>query len=195
MSPPPIFASETGLYANEKLQRRPENNKCLSINSLSQTLFPGIVLAYGYTGKGKIDMNSKRLLLVDDESIFLKALRKMLQAPDVDVDTAETLGDARVLLRRHAYDVVITDLRLAGTAGQEGLDIVRIVKENRSRTKVILMTAYGDNEVRLKASFLGADLYLEKPVSIEVMRKSLENLAEDGEGVRLFHSQGMRESQ
>jgi DNA-binding response OmpR family regulator len=39
------------------------------------------------------------------------------------------------------------------------------------------MTAYGGNEVRLKASFLGADLYLEKPISIEVMRKSLENLA------------------
>ena len=121
-------------------------------------------------------VNLKRLLLVDDESIFLRALKKMLQEPDIDVDTAETLGDARVLLRRYAYDVVIADLRLAGTEGQEGLDIVRTVKENRPATKVILMTAYGDNEVRLKASFLGADLYLEKPIPIEVIRRSLENL-------------------
>jgi DNA-binding NtrC family response regulator len=128
-------------------------------------------------------MNHKRLLIVDDESIFLRALRKMLQAPDVDVDTAETLADARVLLRRHAYNVVIADLRLAGTEGEEGLDIVRAVKENSPRTKVILMTAYGGNEVRLKASFLGADLYLEKPVSIEVIRKSLENLDDNGEEV------------
>ena len=122
-------------------------------------------------------MSPRRILIVDDESIFLSALKKMLQAPDTEVDTAETLDDARVLLRRHVYDVVIADLRLAGTEGQEGLDIVRAVKENSPRTRVILMTAYGDNEVRLKASFLGADLYLEKPVSIEVIRKSMENLA------------------
>ena len=126
-------------------------------------------------------MNPKRLLIVDDEGIFLRALKKILQAPDVEVDIAETLGDARVLLRRHVYDVVIADLRLAGTKGQEGLDIVRTVKENRPGTKVILMTAYGDAEVRLKASFLGADLYLEKPVPIEVIRRSLADLADGGE--------------
>ena len=125
-------------------------------------------------------MNPKRLLIVDDEGIFLRALKKVLQAPDVDVDTAETLGDARVLLRRHTYDVVMADLRLAGTEGQEGLDIVRTVKENRPGTKVILMTAYGDTEIRLKASFLGADLYLEKPIPIEVIRMSLAHLTEEG---------------
>ena len=77
-------------------------------------------------------------------------------------------------------DLRITDLRLAGSEGQEGLDIVRTVKENRPATKVILMTAYGDNEVRLKASFLGADSYLEKPIPIEVIRKSLETLTGEG---------------
>lgn len=129
-------------------------------------------------------MNPKRLLIVDDESIFLRALKKILQAPDVEVDTAETLGDARVLLRRHVYDVVIADLRLAGTKGQEGLDIVRTVKENKPGTKVILMTAYGDDEVQLKASFLGADLYLEKPVPIEVIRTSLAHLTDNDKTIR-----------
>jgi len=129
-------------------------------------------------------MNSKRLLIVDDESIFLRALKKILHTPDVEVDTAETLGDARVLLRRHVYDVVLADLRLAGTEGQEGLDIVRTVKQNRPATKVILMTAYGDNEVRLKASFLGADLYLEKPIPIEVIRMSLAHLTDNDETIR-----------
>ena len=120
-------------------------------------------------------MDTKRLLIVDDESVFLRALKKVLQTPDVEVDTAETLVETRVLLRRHAYDIVLADLRLAGTEGQEGLDIIRTVKENRPVTKVILMTAYGDNEVRLKASFLGADMYLEKPVPIEIIREGLED--------------------
>lgn len=121
--------------------------------------------------------NPRRILIVDDEGVFLRALKKLLQTSDVAVDTAETLGDARVLLRRHIYDIVLTDLRLAGTNGHEGLDIVRLVKGQRPATKVVLMTAYGDTEVRLKASFLDADLYLEKPIPIEVIRKSLANLA------------------
>ena len=65
----------------------------------------------------------------------------------------------------------------ARKTAQEGLDIIRLVKARRPVTKAILMTAYGNTEVRLKASFLGVDLYLEKPVSIEVIRKSLVNLA------------------
>jgi len=122
-------------------------------------------------------MDPKRVLIVDDEPVFLLAARKVLQSSDFEVDVAETIEEVRTLLRRHPYDAVIADLRLTGANGQEGLDIIRFVKERRPVTKVILMTAYGNTEVRLKASFLGADLYLEKPVSIEVIRKSLANFA------------------
>ena len=73
-------------------------------------------------------------------------------------------------------DAVIADLRLDGTNGQEGFDIIRLMKDLRPKAKRILMTAYGDHKVRKKAIDLGVHLYLEKPVSIEVLQESLVRL-------------------
>ena len=121
-------------------------------------------------------MNPKRLLIVDDEPVFLLAARKVLQGPDFEVDAAETIEEVRTLLGRHGYDAVIADLRLAGSDGQEGFDIIRLIKDRRPKAKRILMTAYGDRKVKKEAINLGADLYLEKPVSMEALQKSLARL-------------------
>lgn len=120
--------------------------------------------------------NPKRLLIVDDEPVFLLAARKILQEPDFEVDVAETVDEVRTLLRRHHYDAVIVDLRLDGANGQEGFDIIRLMKDLRPKAKRILMTAYGDHKVRKTAIDLGVHLYLEKPVSVELLHESLARL-------------------
>ena len=120
--------------------------------------------------------NQKRLLIVDDEPVFLLAARKALQEPDFEVDVAETVDEVRTLLRRHHYHAVIADLRLDGADGQEGLEIMRLIKDLRPNTKRILMTAYGDDKVKKTAADLGVHLYFEKPVSVSVLHKSLTRL-------------------
>jgi len=73
------------------------------------------------------------------------------------------------------YDAVIADLRLSGIAGEEGLDIIRYVKERNPDTQVILMTGYGNQDIMKKAYTLGAAYYFEKPVSTNIIRDALRS--------------------
>jgi DNA-binding NtrC family response regulator len=119
---------------------------------------------------------SQRILIVDDEKAILLAFKKLLQSPDIEVDTAETIDDAEKLLKENIYNVAIVDLRLTGVNGEEGLKIIKHVKEFYSHTEVILVTGYGSPAVMEKAQAKGAAFYFEKPVSSEVLKKAMKSL-------------------
>jgi DNA-binding NtrC family response regulator len=121
-------------------------------------------------------MADKRILIVDDESTFLCAVKKVMQCPEICVDTAETKDEAIGLMGRNAYTAVIADLRLTGSSGEEGLEIAQHVHENHPRTTMMLITAYGTGEVREKAGEFGVEYYFEKPVSIDLLRQALDDL-------------------
>jgi two-component system response regulator PilR (NtrC family) len=118
----------------------------------------------------------KNVLVVDDETTILLAFKKLLKTPGVDVDTAESMEDVKVLLIDKYYDAVIADLRLSGISGEEGLEVIRYVKERNPETKVILITAFGNQEVMSRAYNLGAAFYFEKPVSTNVIKDALRNM-------------------
>lgn len=119
---------------------------------------------------------AKKLLVVDDEVAFLIALRKLLAAPDIEVDTAETLEDSMDLLDSKIYDAVIADIRLTGVQRKEGILILDHVKKKHIETKVIMMTGFGNPDVMQEAYSLGADFYFEKPVSVSVLKGALQKL-------------------
>ncbi len=119
---------------------------------------------------------NRRLLLIDDEPAILISFKKLLQSPGVTVDTAENIECARELIEEQFYDGVVADLRLSGISGEEGLEIIRLVKERHPETQVILMTAYGNHDVMKRAYRLGAVVYLEKPVSTSVIKYALRSL-------------------
>ena len=114
-----------------------------------------------------------RVLVIDDEPAFLLGLKKILQSPEMTVDTVETFEDAMDLLGSRKYEVVITDMRLTGVLREEGLDVIRYVKEHNPGTKVIIITGYGNQEIMEKARSLGADYYYEKPVPLEELKNAL----------------------
>ena len=118
----------------------------------------------------------KNVLVVDDETTILLAFKKLLKTPGVDVDTAESMEDVKVLLIDKYYDAVIADLRLSGVSGEEGLEVIRYVKERNPETKVILITAFGNQDVMSRAYNLGAAFYFEKPVSTNVIKDALRNM-------------------
>ncbi len=121
----------------------------------------------------KAEVESKRILVVDDEKGFLLALKKILQGPKVSVDTAETVETATALISKRPYDVVITDIMLTTVLGEEGFQILRYVKDHNPVTKVIILTAYGNSIVQEKALLNGVDLFFEKPVSSKVLMNAL----------------------
>jgi len=119
---------------------------------------------------------SQRILIVDDEAAILLAFKKLLQTKDITVDTAETMGEAEKFLCKNFYDAAIVDLRLTGVTGEEGLEIIKYIKEFSAQTRVILVTGYGSPKVMEKAQALGAAFYFEKPVSGDTLRNALKSL-------------------
>lgn len=107
-----------------------------------------------------------KILVVDDESATAFGLKALMETEEVRVLTATNLETAKRILESEKVDVLLTDVRLTGTLGSEGLELLEFVKAAYPETRVILMTGYGDPAVMEKAHKMGADCYFEKPVEL-----------------------------
>ena len=101
-----------------------------------------------------------RLLVVDDEQSMRTMLEARLAKAGHGVEMASDLGAVERALTAGEFDVVITDLRMR--TGEDGLRVLRKVKEMQAEAEVILMTAFGSDNVRRQALELGAYGYVEK---------------------------------
>jgi CheY-like chemotaxis protein len=104
-----------------------------------------------------------RILVVDDEEPILFALREYFTALGYEVDAAREAAEAQAFLCRVRYDLVIADLRLCGSQGAQGLEVLAHAREQAPATKTILLTAYGSPEVEREARDRGVDALLHKP--------------------------------
>lgn len=107
-----------------------------------------------------------RVLFVDDEESVHFAMREFLGTRGYRVDSARDAAQARALVARSAYDVVIADLRLgeAGTSSDEleGLALVDHLHREHPSTRVVVLTACW-SELEGEALRRGADRFLQKP--------------------------------
>lgn len=87
-------------------------------------------------------------------------LALMLRSAGYDVDEAADGAQGKDLGAGGAYDVVITDLRMGE---DDGIEVLRGIKEAQPMTEVIVMTAYGTIESAVEAMRVGAFDYIQKP--------------------------------
>ncbi len=118
----------------------------------------------------------KRVLVVDDEEKVVFFLRESLEelGHDFTISAAKSADEALEKIEQQPYDLVISDLRMPGT---DGLDLLREIKERNPDTRLVLMTAYGSDEVEADAQSLEVFEYITKPFHvsdlIEVARDAL----------------------
>ena len=116
------------------------------------------------------------LLIVDDDAPVLFGMQEYFSACGFDVDGATEFEVAQELLKKKEYSVVIADLRLSGTNGTEGLEVVQLVRERWPNTRTILLTAYGSAEIERAAIDKGVDHVLSKPQPMRELRKVVAGL-------------------
>ena len=104
-----------------------------------------------------------RILVVDDEEPILFAIRDYLEPLGWQVDCAQELEEAEALLSHIRYTLLIADLRLTGIHSNEGLELIRFVRERSPWTRVIVLTGYGSVEIEGEAVGRGVDAFLLKP--------------------------------
>lgn len=124
------------------------------------------------------DRARNRILIVDDEELIVRAMRKYLEGLGYSVDSAHELEEAQALLANRRYDLVIADLRLTGIGGVEGLQIISDVHRRSSDTRVVLLSAYGTPEIERESYNRGADAFLHKPKSMMEIASVAVNLLE-----------------
>jgi CheY-like chemotaxis protein len=118
----------------------------------------------------------KRVLVVDDEEKVVFFLRESLEelGENFTIGTAKSAEEALEKIEDQPYDLVISDLRMPG---KDGLDLLRKIKEKNPDTRLVLMTAYGSDEVEADARSLEVFDYITKPFHvsdlIEVAREAL----------------------
>lgn len=118
----------------------------------------------------------QRILIVDDEPAILFAYRRLIEREGMIVDISASLQEAVNLLLLRPYLAVIADMRLAGSDNADGLEILRLIRQERLATKVILATGYGSQAVEQEALALGASHYFQKPVLPATILSALKEM-------------------
>lgn len=111
-----------------------------------------------------------RILIADDERDFLDFLKGFLNEKGHYVDIAYDGKEALDLIKNNKYDILFLDHNMPELTG---LEIVEYVKENRIRSKTVIVTGYEPMSEKF-AKAIGADEYMEKPVSIKGLETILK---------------------
>ncbi|MDP3492700.1 MAG: response regulator transcription factor [Hyphomonadaceae bacterium] len=110
-------------------------------------------------------MNAKgHILAVDDDDRLRDLLKRYLTREGHDVTTAKDAASARKLMATMSFDLVILDVMMPG---EDGLSLLKSVREKKSDTPVILLTARSLPAERIEGLKIGADDYLSKPFEPE----------------------------
>jgi DNA-binding NarL/FixJ family response regulator len=109
------------------------------------------------------DTTGLRVLIVDDHPLYREGLRHVLESEeDFDVVGEADTGEMALReARRHHPDVVILDVNMPAL---DGLQAARRIREEMSDTRVMLLTAYHDDEQMLRALRVGVSAYYAKDV-------------------------------
>lgn len=124
------------------------------------------------------------ILLVDDEARLLSVNQRLLAAHGMQVRTAECGPAAIEILRTWEADLVILDMVMPRMDGVTTLRRIRVFKPDQ---KVIFLSAYSDPAQIRDAESLGALAYLQKPASLDLMTRVIEQAlrGEKAQGFRV----------
>jgi nitrogen regulation protein NR(I) len=107
-----------------------------------------------------------QILLVEDDSDLASVIQDALEANDYKVTHLKDGAEGFSAARRNDYDVLLTDFQLPG---EDGLNIVRKLQEEKPHLPVILMTAHHSTDIAIQATRRGAWDYMMKPFALKTM--------------------------
>lgn len=115
-----------------------------------------------------------RVLVVDDEENLNWSLVNSLQKEGYVTEGARTGEDALHRMADTSFDCVISDVKMPG---MDGFELLQWLRQNRPRTRVIMMTAFGSPTARQEALRSGVIAYMEKPFDLRSLKEELRRLA------------------
>lgn len=123
-----------------------------------------------------------RILIVEDDPRLGPSLKKGLEANHYAVDLAIDGEDGLLMALATPYDMIILDVLLPG---QNGFEICRQLRERERTMPVLMLTALGEVNDRVKGLDMGADDYLVKPFALSELEARVRALLRRGSPVKV----------
>lgn len=120
-----------------------------------------------------------KILIVDDDPRLQTLMQHLLASKGHDCSVAENGEDALKSAKEHAFDLVITDLRMRT---MNGMELLKELKSLHPDVPVIMVTAYASDDTTFEAVKLGVFDYLEKPFRIADLVKVVNRALAAGIG-------------
>jgi len=118
---------------------------------------------------------SKDLLLVDDEPGIRNVLEISLTDIGYRVRVARSGEEALAIFKRHAPDIVITDIKMPG---MDGIELLGRIKQINPDTEVIMITGHGDIDLAIKSLKLEATDFVTKPINDEALEIAMKRASD-----------------
>ena len=112
-----------------------------------------------------------RVLLVDDEVVFVETLAKRMQARGLDVQIANSGSEALEKATKDVFDAVVLDLAMPG---MDGIETLKRLHEIEPDLHIMLLTGHGTIPAAVEAMNLGAMDFLKKPTGIDVLMEKIK---------------------
>jgi len=120
-------------------------------------------------------MDKNRIMVIDDEKIVGDMAKLSLQADGYAVETFLNGETALARLKDQSFDVVVTDYKMKGI---DGMEVLRTVKKQYPRTKVIMITAFANLDAAIEALRGDVHDFFPKPVKINELKASIKRALE-----------------
>ncbi len=125
--------------------------------------------------------NNIHILVVDDDNRIRGLLKDYLGDNKYIVSTSENAENAKIKLTHFKFDLIVLDVMMPG---QDGYELTKEIKRNDS-IPIILLTAKGDVENRIKGLELGADDYISKPFEPKELLLRIQNIIDKSKKIDL----------
>ena len=125
--------------------------------------------------------NKIHILVVDDDNRIRELIKEYLNEYHFIVSTAIDAHSAKIKMEQLKFDLIILDVMMPG---QSGFDLTKEIKKNNN-IPIILLTAKGEVENRIKGLELGADDYLAKPFEPKELLLRIKNIISKSNQINL----------
>ena len=128
-----------------------------------------------------MEKNRIHILVVDDDDRIRDLLKDYLTKNNHMVSTAENANEAKTKIEHFKFDIIILDVMMPG---QNGYELTKEIKKHL-KIPIILLTAKGEVENRIKGLELGADDYIGKPFEPKELLLRIKNIIEKNNRIDL----------
>ena len=125
--------------------------------------------------------NKKHILVVDDDNRIRSLLKEYLKENNYIVSTSPNAEDAKIKISHFKFDLLVLDVMMPG---QNGYELTKEIKK-KFKVPIILLTAKGEVENRIRGLELGADDYVGKPFEPKELLLRIKNIIKNNNKIDL----------